>query len=923
MSELPAGTVTFLFTDVEGSTRLWEEHPDAMKAALARHDEILRDAVQSHAGHIVKTTGDGVHAAFGSGHDAVDAAMQAQRSLLDEPWDHEPLQVRMGIHTGEAQQRDGDYYGTALNRAARLMSAGHGGQVLVSHATEELVRDAVDEGVELQDLGTHRLRDLTRPERVFQLGVPGLRADFPPIRSLDTFPGNLPPQLTSFVGRDEELAGVAKALDESRLVTLTGVGGVGKTRLAIQLAADVVPRFRDGAWLCELAAAPDEESMYQVIGAALGVRPRQGLSLEASAPEFLRAKQALIVLDNCEHLLGAVGRFAEQALQEATGVRIVATSREALAVAGEQVWPVRSLRLPDAAAAPVEAVESDAARLFVERACAARPDFVTDASTSEAIADVCRRLDGIPLAIELAAARVAVMSPTEIGARLDERFRLLTGGRRTAVERHQTLRAAVDWSYSMLEPPERLVFDRLAVFAGSFDASAADAVAAGEGIERWDVFDALAGLVRKSMLATEDLLAGVTRYQMLETMRQYGRERLDEAGQTDQWRRRHAEYYASLAEEIGPGLRAPDEVPWRKRSRMELDNLRAAVAWALDSSNESDGILAVRIIAALSFEVVHNRAAGIDAWAERALESVETCTPAQWSAVLAAAGFGAYHRGDMETAAVRADAATAYEHYDLTGLSMAYIASALFSVGAGGHDKALQTLENLRQALDRAPNRDAYIEANFHNVKAIFLSLAGRADEAREDAEMGVKIARKVGNPTVLAITLVGAGYAVIEQDEHAALEAFRESAELTRAGASDVNLANVLASMALVSSRRGERSAALRALREAFGHSREVGDRPTLLGNITSGVEVAVNVGALEFAALLAAKEASAGFVFIGHHFLVEYERAVASAREQLGAERYEEIWERGTAMSFDQVVDYALTELDRLIAESEEDSR
>jgi predicted ATPase/class 3 adenylate cyclase len=922
MSELPAGTVTFLFTDVEGSTRLWEEHPDAMKAALARHDEILRDAVQSHAGHIVKTTGDGVHAAFGSGHDAVDAAIQAQQSLLDEPWEHEPLQVRMGIHTGEAQQRDGDYYGTALNRAARLMSAGHGGQILVSHATEELVRDAVDESVELQDLGTHRLRDLTRPERVFQLGVPGLRADFPPIRSLDTFPGNLPPQLTSFVGRDEELAGVAKALDESRLVTLTGVGGVGKTRLAIQVAAEVVPRFRDGAWLCELAAAPDEASMQQVIGAALGVRRRQGLSLEASTLEFLRTKQPLIVLDNCEHLLGAVGRFAEQALQEALGVRIVATSREALAVAGEQVWPLRSLRLPDAGAAPTVAVESDAVRLFIERARAARPDFTTDASSAEATADVCRRLDGIPLAIELAAARVAVMSPTEIGARLDERFRLLTGGRRTAVERHQTLRAAVDWSYSMLEPQERLVFERLAVFAGSFDAAAAEAVVAGEGIEPWDVFDALAALVRKSMVATEDAVAGITRYQMLETMRQYGRERLDARDETDRWWRRHAEYYATFAEQVGPGLRTKDELLWRKRSAADLDNFRAAVTWALDSSGASDALLAVGVIVALAFEVVHNRAAGVDAWAERAMDLVNACTDAQRSALLGSAAFAAYHRGDMETAAARAGAATACVHQDLAALSMAHVASGLFAVGAGDHERALATLGELRNKLDGAPDRDDYMEANFHNVMAIFLTLAGDDGRAQEHAKIGVHIARELGNPTMLAITLAGVGFAVVQQDPQAAIGAFEESIELTRAGASDVNLSGILAASALLGSRRGARSAAVRALREAIEHSREVGDRPTLLGNLTTGIELAANVGAFGLAVLLAAKESSAGFNFIGTQYLIDYDGALARARDRLGAERYEELWARGTEMSFDQVVEFALTDLDRLLAELEDKS-
>jgi predicted ATPase/class 3 adenylate cyclase len=553
MGELPAGTVTFLFTDLEGSTRLWEQYPEGMKDALAHHDEILRGAVESHGGYVVKTTGDGLHAAFSVAPGAIDAARDAQRALANFEGPGGPMRVRMGVHTGAAAHRDGDYYGTPVNRAARLAAAAHGGQVVVSLATAELVGDDLPEGTELTDLGEHRLRDLSRPEHVFQLRAPGLATTFPPLRTVDAYPTNLPLQLTSLVGRDDVLSKVVKALEYSRLVTITGVGGVGKTRLATQVAAELLPRLPDGAWLCELAAANDPDSLVQVAAATLGVQQRPNVSLEGSILEYLRAKDLLIVLDNCEHLLDAASRLAEGVLHECPDIRILATSREGLAVEGEQVWPLRSLEVP-AGATTEELAVSGAGRLFEERAQAVAPGFEIDSRSANAIAEICRRLDGIPLALELAAARVASMSPTEIEALLDERFRLLTGGRRTAVERHQTLRATVDWSYSLLERTERLVFDRLGVFAGSFDGAAVAAVVAGEGIEHWDVVNAMASLVGKSMVSAEITANDTTRYSMLETLRQYARERLDESGDADAWRRRHVAHYAAFAEDAAPGL---------------------------------------------------------------------------------------------------------------------------------------------------------------------------------------------------------------------------------------------------------------------------------------------------------------------------------------------------------------------------------
>ena len=425
-----SGTVTFLFTDIEGSTRLWEQHPQAMAEALARHDAILVGAVESSGGHVVKTTGDGLFAVFGRAEPALAAALTAQRSLVGAAWDPScELRVRMGLHTGDAEFRDRDFHGSAVNRAARLTSAGHGGQVLVSGATASLVGGRLPDRAELLSLGEHRLRDLGQPEVLYQLCHPDLPRRFPPLRTLDAFPGNLPLQVSSFIGRERELARIVAALDEARAVTLTGVGGVGKTRLALQAAARVLPRFREGAWLVELAPVRDPDGVPGALAVVFGVSVRFGMTLQESLAEFLRTKQLLVVLDNCEHLLEPVAELVEFLLHSCAGLVVLATSREGLAVDGERILPVPSLPSPSPDAGPEAAGQADAVRLFVERARAVDPDFSLTTENIAAVVQVCRRLDGVPLAIELAAARVVAMSPAELVEGLVRRFDTLAGGR--------------------------------------------------------------------------------------------------------------------------------------------------------------------------------------------------------------------------------------------------------------------------------------------------------------------------------------------------------------------------------------------------------------------------------------------------------------------------------------------------------------
>jgi predicted ATPase/class 3 adenylate cyclase len=579
---LPTGTVTFLFTDLESSTQLWETHPEAMPAALARHDALLRQAVEGYDGAVVKTTGDGLHAAFASPLAAADAAIAAQRSLLAEAWGEVGvLRVRMALHTGEAELRDGDYYGPALNRAARLMAAGHGGQILVSAATAALLQKSHGQ---LIDLGEHRLRDLATAEHVYQLAGRGLPSQFPPISSLAAYAHNLPAQVTSFVGREREMAEVKHLLSTTRLLTLTGPGGTGKTRLALQVAANLLDHYAGGAWLVELASLSDPALLTQVVAAALRVHDQPGRPLDEVLVDYLRDKRLLLLLDNCEHLVDACARLADHLLRDCPHLTILVSSREALSIAGEVAFQVPSLPIPPVPEAgslqPADALlEYAATRLFIERARAARPDFRLTVGNAPAVVQICRRLDGIPLAVELAAARVKLLRPEEIAARLSDRFRLLTGGSRTALPRQQTLRALVDWSWDLLPEPERRLLRRLSVFAAGWTLEAAEKVAGDEGGESIDVLEGLSQLVNKSLVMGGE----EGRYRLLETIRQYARDRLLEAGEGETLRDRHAAFYLAMAREAEPHLFGREMVSWLDRLDAEGDNLRAALEWTMDS----------------------------------------------------------------------------------------------------------------------------------------------------------------------------------------------------------------------------------------------------------------------------------------------------------------------------------------------------
>ena len=576
--------LTFLFTDIEGSTQLWEQRPEAMKAALARHDAILRGAIESHKGKVFKTVGDAFYAAFPNARNALKAALAAQRALQAEAWGETVIKVRMALHTGSVEVRDNDYFGPPLNRVARLMSAGHGGQVLLSTAFAEFVRPNLPEGVELRDMGERSLKDLIRPEHIYQLMASGLQTDFPPLKTLEVFGNNLPVQLTSFIGREKEIAAVKSLMAEHRLITLTGSGGTGKTRLSLQIAATLPDSFSGGIWFVELAPLSDPALIPQTVLTVLGLREESGRPAIEMLTQYLQSKKILLILDNCEHLIEAAAQFAETLLQTCTTLQILVSSREALGIAGEKSYPVRSLSIPKVGAPQtVETVtQFEAVRLFLDRAQAVSAGFTVSAANAAAVAQICTRLDGIPLAIELAAARVKMLKPEQIAERLDDRFRLLTGGNRTALPRQQTLRAMIDWSYDLLPEAERALLRRLSVFAGGWTLEAAETVGQGPGIDDYNVFDPLAQLVNKSLVVVVDADDNTeTRYRLLETVRQYAREKLSETGEGMSVRDAHLQYFLSLAERAELELIGPRTPEWVKRLEEELDNIRAALTWSL------------------------------------------------------------------------------------------------------------------------------------------------------------------------------------------------------------------------------------------------------------------------------------------------------------------------------------------------------
>jgi len=583
---LPTGTVTFLFTDIQGSTPLWEQHPQQMAVALQVHNTILRQAIESNGGIVFKTVGDAFQVAFATAPQALKAAIDGQYALQFARWNElGPLHVRMGLHTGEAEiDPGGDEYAVShtKNRVARIMSAAYGGQVLVSQETKDLVDHQLSPDISLLDLGEHRLKGMSIPEHLFQVCAIGWDAQFPPLASSKERPNNLPRQLNPFIGRENDISQVQALLRSHPMVTLTGSGGVGKTRLSIQVAENLLEQYEDGIWYVELASLTDPDLFSQTVALTLGLREEGGNTYEGLLERYLKSRQALLILDNCEHLITASARLAKRLLQVCPQLKMLASSREAMGVPGEVNYHVPSLSIPGAQTQldPAAVAEYDAVHLFVERAREVMPAFQVTTANAAQIIRICGRLDGIPLALELAAARLNVLDTKQLADRLDQAFRLLTGGARTALPRQQTLRATIDWSYQMLNEQERKLLVRLSVFIGGFSLEGAEAVCAGEGIDDWEILDLLASLVNKSMVNAERVQGEKSRYSLLEMVRQYGREKLFDLGESASLHNKHLEYYVRFAEQAEPELHGAGRLEWIKYVKAEYENIRQAIEWS-------------------------------------------------------------------------------------------------------------------------------------------------------------------------------------------------------------------------------------------------------------------------------------------------------------------------------------------------------
>jgi predicted ATPase/class 3 adenylate cyclase len=794
-----APLMTFLMTDVEGSTRLWEQQREAMATALAKHDAVLRETIEAHHGQLVKSTGDGALANFRRAVEAVAAAIAIERRVTAEKWTTtEPLLVRVAVHSGEAEERAGDFFGPAVNRTARLLSIGHGGQILVSAATAELVRDDLPAELMLVDQGGHRLRGFDRPERVFQLSVPDLPSSFPPLRSERVARTNLPAQLTSFVGRGRELAELHELAAEHRLVTLVGVGGTGKTRLMLEFAGQQVNGFRDGVWLAELASIGDSQLVVDQVGRSVGLAEEPGRATIETLTDFLRDKQLLLLMDNCEHVIAAAASVVERVLGSCPHVKVMASSREALGIRGEVAFSVPSLNLPPgpakdplgaASLSSDEVAASEAVRLFAERARSASPGFKLDLDNAATVADICRRLDGIPLAIELAAARVNVLSVEEIDARLGDRFRLLTGGRRSLLPRQQTLQALIDWSWQLLSADDRQLLRRLSVFSGGWTLEAATLVTAsnGELSDQLATLDGLSRLVDRSLVQVDH--AEITRYRLLETIRQYASDRLVEANEADATRAAHFAFFYDLALAAEQPLIGPDMIDWLDRLDREIDNLRAALEWAMEASPDrairmSLALAAYWRVRSFGSEPVDRLTRAADAALARPRElhgtGRETTIVTARIAAAAALAHASWGNPPMGVHYGNEALALARELDDPRAILDALGSRATASVFAGNPDEAMKMTE---EALGLATSLDdPWVMAMINLGRALAMAAEGEIAGAHLALEEATAAARRSGNPFVLAFDALSRGrLAAFLRDAASARSAFGEAAEIYR----------------------------------------------------------------------------------------------------------------------------------------------
>ncbi|PJE15792.1 MAG: adenylate/guanylate cyclase domain-containing protein [Mycobacterium sp.] len=871
--------MTFLFTDVEGSTRRWEADAEAMRSALTAHDEVLRQVIEAHGGFLFKHTGDGVCAAFASPRSAVDAAVAAQHKL--------ELPVRMGLATGEAELREADYFGAVLNRAARVMAAGHGGQILLAESTAGLLS-----GVDLVELGPRRLRDIPVPLSLFQVRAAGLATEFPPLRALDTSPGNLRPASTSLIGRDTDVAAIAAAIKTHQVVTLTGVGGVGKTRLAVQVATELAEVFPDGVWLFELATVTDPAAVPDAVASVLGITQQPGKTITESVAVALEGRLRLLVLDNCEHVLDAAADLIEALLAHSSTVRILATSREGLGVPDEQVRPVRPL---DAETG----IDSAAVSLFVERAQGITSNFsLADAGEAAAVTEICQRLDGIPLAIELAASRMASMTAGEVRDRLDHRFRLLVGSRR-GLERHHTLRHAVAWSYDLLHDAEKAVLNHCSVFAGGFNLHSACAIAGSGDLDEYGMLEVLDTLVRKSLLVA-DRSASHTRFFMLETIRQFAEEQLVAGGSSADIRAAHSRYFAELETDIMDLWDSPRQREAYDWLTVEFANLRTAFRSAAEHGDLNTSA-AIAAYAALLGPFLENYEPIM--WAEELIEPLRAVQHPRLAAVCVGAS--------LCVLVGRLDEAVRYSEIGQDVIATAsdtvtyfgepWLASAYLFVGQPD-----RYVEMCRAQLSRSADANPMAEANL----TFALAVAGSTDEATVAADGLFDASRAIGNPWVLAFTLFACGYAFRDTDPNRSLDALRRAVLVAQNTGNRFFETQLGYWMCGLEAEQGDPLTALDRLHAAIRNNHESGNIGMLPNPLAILALLLDRLGRYQPAAMITGFAAANPMAAVT---LPELGALIAHLREALGDQAYETLTHQGQTMTTTAMVTYACDQIDQ----------
>jgi len=914
MPTLPSGTVTFLFTDVEGSTRLLEQHPEAYRNAIAQHHAILREAVEENGGSVFETLGDAVYAAFASPRDAVVAALRAQHDLHEASWGEVgPLRVRIGLHTGEVERQGDHYFGATLYRCARLANAGHGGQVLLSSATAELVREALPAAADLRGLGEYRLKDLQRPERVFQLVAPGLAVDFPALRTLESFPNNLPVQPTPLIGREREVVTARGLLQhpETRLLTLTGPGGVGKTRLGLQIAADVLREFPDGAFFINLAPVISADLVIPSIAKTLSVQEATNRPILDSLKEYLRDRQLLLVLDNFEHVLATAAQVADL-LSTCPRLKALVTSRESLRLRGERQFPVPPLSLPDRSRGEsvYQLMRYEAIQLFIERAQAAKPEFAISDRNAYAIAEVCHRLDGLPLAIELAAARVNVFSPQALLARLEHRLAVLTSGPRDLPARQQTLREAIAWSYDLLTPGEQMLFRRLAVFVGGSTLTAAEAVVGDAELGRnLDVVNAMASLVDKSLLRREEK-DGELRFRMLETIREYALERLTDAEEADRFQRAHADSYLAFAARAERGLVGGSQAEWLDRLKEDHDNLRAALSWFARHGPADDGL---RLATALQrfWRARGYITEGRERLAELLSRPDRNRSPARAKALHVAGLFASQHGDYVEARALITESLDICREIDDTrGIGWALIDLGIFTRYEGDHVAARSLLEEGLGLVKHAGDKLG-MAAALGNLGLVARD-QGDADVAETHLDQSLALWREVGDRVGIGWVLTGLAMVARARGKLDVAQSRTEESLAIWKGLGDrQNTANVLSTAASLARDQGEYAVARARLAESLDIFKDLGDRRGI-AFVLEGFAGLAAVEAQPLRAHCLAATATTLRQIIGAGpppaWRADLERTLEEASRGLSSDTIEEANARGRSMTLAEAIAFAL---------------